>query len=136
MQTREVRAYRIDAREKWQGTGVFINAETDNIWVSYVGGGWTANPAWKTTTGAKLFVDGEGNRNYIGKEGYALPGVAEGALVGRIENGTPFYVGNRGHLPTEVKGQLYLIINDDLDGRYGKGYSDNEGYLDVVIGNE
>lgn len=91
------------------------------------GGQWTANPA----TG---MVGAAGNPRLIAKPGYALPGQPEGALIGRIGNsGVPFLVGNQVQLPRGQQGELQLCINDDLDGRYGAGLSDNLGSLSVEV---
>src|SRR5262249_54087048 len=93
--------YTIDAKVKWNRTGVFSSPGA-SIWVTVVGGSWTANPNWG------FRVDGEGNKRYIGKPGYALPGVPEGALVGRLGNQV-FYVGNRGRIPnTPQSEELFL----------------------------
>ena len=86
-----------------------------------------ANPA----TG---MVGGDGHAGLIAKPGYTLPGANEGALIGRIgSNGAPFLIGAQGQLPHGQKGELQLCINDDLDGRYGAGLSDNQGSLSVEV---
>lgn len=90
---------------------------------------WTveANPA----TG---MVSAAGNPRFIAKPGYTLPDQPEGALIGRIGNsGVPFLVGNQAQLPRGQQGELQLCINDDLDGRFGAGLSDNLGSLSVEV---
>jgi hypothetical protein len=42
-------------------------------------------------------------------------------------------VGNQVQLPRGQQGELQLCINDDLDGRYGAGLSDNLGSLSVEV---
>ena len=105
--------------------------------IDYVKGKWTANPE----TG---MVDADGNGSYIAKPGYTLEGAHEGALIGAVgkpgkDEGQvetpygPFLVGNSGSIPAGQHGFLFLCINDDLDGRYGAGFADNEGEVIVKI---
>ena len=80
-----------------------------------------------------IMVNGTGNPEYSqAAPGYALPGAAEGALVGMVGN-QPFLVGNRGVVPSNLSGMLHLAINDDVKGIYGAGYTDNSGSLKVMI---
>ncbi len=116
----------VAANVKWVNSGIRINA-TDTVEVRYNGGMWTANPSTGMT-------DANGNSAYIAKDGYTLPGKNEGALCGRIgENGNVFLVGKVATLPKGESGSLYLCINDDLDGRYGPGLSDNTGEVTVNV---
>ncbi len=116
----------IPANAKWVDSGMNINT-ADSVEVRYNGGMWSANP----DTGMN---DADGNSTYIAKEGYTLPGRNEGALCGRIgETGEVFWVGNVCQLPQGAAGNLYFCINDDLDGRYGAGFSDNIGEVTVNV---
>jgi choline dehydrogenase-like flavoprotein len=120
------RTVQVQANQPWQGTGVQVNGYSWQLAVCR-GGQWTANPA----TG---MVGGDGHAGLIAKPGYSLPGANEGALIGRIgSNGTPFLIGAMGQLPRGQQGELQLCINDDLDGRYGAGMSDNQGSLSVEV---
>lgn len=114
----------IEAHEKWQKTG-FMVGKDQNIVIKYISGQWTANPE-----SPRLY--GPDGINISAKPGYALPGVNEGSLVGRIKDRT-FYVGAELKLPPGLEGELELTINDDLEGRYGVGYTDNQGVLNVMI---
>jgi len=49
-----------------------------------------------------------------------------GALIGRIGNGTPFFVGSQGTIDARNSGRLYLTVNDDYDG-------DNSGEFRVDV---
>ena len=49
-----------------------------------------------------------------------------GALVGRIDNGTPFLIGNQGSVRMPAGGELFLGINDE-------DVSDNTGNFTVTI---
>ena len=120
------RTVQVQANQAWQGTGMQVNGQSWQLAVC-TGGQWTANPA----TG---MVGAAGNPRLIAKSGYAMPGQPEGALIGRIGNsGVPFLVGNQVQLPRGQQGELQLCINDDLDGRYGAGLSDNLGSLSVEV---
>lgn len=118
----------IDATVKWQNTGLQVNSG-DTVSVVYESGQWTANP---NDNGGQLYGP-DGNPSYIdAKPGYALPGQNEGALVGRIGSDV-FLVGTGVEHTTSSSGTLELCINDDLDGTYGAGFSDNKGSLKVSI---
>lgn len=113
----------VQANISWQSTGVTVG--TGAITITYLSGEWTANP----DTG---MVNAAGNPNYQGKDGYALPGANEGALIGSV-NGTPFLVGLGATVPQGLTGMLQLVINDDLSGIYGPGLTDNYGTVTVSI---
>ncbi|MCJ8205699.1 GMC family oxidoreductase [Pseudomonas sp. RGM2987] len=116
----------VAANKAWQGTGVQLGGPLPRL-VRYVSGLWCASPQGGN-------VDGNGGSRHIDYDSYALPGAAEGALVGRIgNNGTPFLVGDLRQLPENQQGELQLCINDDLTGAYGKGLTDNTGALTVRV---
>jgi vitellogenic carboxypeptidase-like protein len=116
----------VQAKTKWMDTGITLS-EDKNIILKYLSGTWTANPA----TG---FVDASGNSKYIAKTGYTLPGENEGALCGKIgDSGDVFLIGKEKKVKPSQTSNLFLCINDDLDGKYGAGFSDNEGTLSVAI---
>ncbi|NNA46068.1 GMC family oxidoreductase [Pseudomonas lactis] len=120
------RTVQVQARDPWQGTGLQVNGHSWQLAVC-TGGQWTANPG----TG---MVGAAGHPGLTAKPGYTLPGQPEGALIGRIgTSGVPFLVGNQAQLPRGQQGELQLCINDDLDGRYGAGLSDNQGSLSVEV---
>jgi hypothetical protein len=58
--------------------------------------------------------------------GAPLPRQFAGALIGRIDNGQPFGIGNQASLRMPASGILYLGVNDDI-------VSDNSGQFDVVV---
>jgi len=58
--------------------------------------------------------------------GAPLPHALAGALIGRIDNGAPFGIGNQTSLTMPATGTLYLGVNDDT-------VSDNSGQFQVVI---
>ena len=53
-------------------------------------------------------------------------GAFAGALIGRINSGAPFAIGNQETVRMPASGTLYLGINDD-------NVSDNSGHFQVVI---
>ena len=55
-----------------------------------------------------------------------MPDVLAGALIGRIDGGKPFGIGNLSSILAPASGMLYLGINDDV-------VSDNSGQFTVVI---
>jgi len=58
--------------------------------------------------------------------GAPLPSVHAGALIGRIDNGQPFGIGNQASVPMPNAGILYLAVNDDERG-------DNAGEFVVTL---
>jgi hypothetical protein len=63
-------------------------------------------------------------RKYV--SGAPLPAVFAGALIGRIDNGRPFAIGDLASVKMPANGMLYLGVNDD-------NVSDNGGQFQVVI---
>jgi Common central domain of tyrosinase len=116
----------LDAKVVWQDTGVDAQSGTP-LSVQYLSGQWMCSPGAGWTNGT-------GTSRFIAKPGYAMPGVNEGALVGKIgPNGAPFLIGNQNAAPTGQSGRLYLSINDDVPPRYGDGFKDNQGSLNIAI---
>jgi len=116
----------VQANETWQGTGVQINGLVPRL-VRYVSGLWCASPQGGN-------VDGNGGSRHIDYSSYALPGAAEGALIGRVgSGGKPFLVGDLAQVPGNQQGELQLCINDDLTGQHGAGLSDNTGALTIRV---
>jgi len=55
-----------------------------------------------------------------------LPAALAGALIGRIDNGQPFGIGDQTSVRMPASGILYLGVNDD-------NVSDNSGQFQVVV---
>ena len=120
--------FNIKANVKWQKTGIRINQSTV-AHITYESGLWTANPE---DNGGQLY-NAAGNPRFIeAKPGYTMPGQNEGALIGRIGDHV-FLVGMGTTTPAGLSGELDLCINDDLNGIYGAGFTDNEGSINVQI---
>ncbi len=111
----------------WQNAG-FVNAGMQYK-IAYVSGLWTANP---NINNGNLY-DANGSSVTATQAGYPLIGAPEGALIGQIGNNPPFLIGDSCVTPAGQTGQLQLVINDDLTGRYGAGLQDNVGQIIVSI---
>lgn len=120
--------FTLSAKTKWMKTGITINPKTSAD-IQVVGGSWTANPH---TNGGQLYSAAGDPQGAIAKPGYAIPGVREGMLVGRVGS-TVFPIGMGASTPPNIVGALELCINDDLNQEYGAGYTDNEGSIQVQI---
>ncbi len=118
----------VDATTLWMDTGLTLDG-TATVRIA-ANGEWSANPA-------NGLVGPDGHAGLIAKEGYNLEGQVEGLLVGQVvvAGGSPvvFPVGPIGFVPDGLIGPLHLSINDDMNGIYGAGFTDNEGSLTVRI---
>jgi hypothetical protein len=115
----------ISSRSLFQETGVELVSNEKAV-IEYQSGTWCVSPY----TGS---CDANGSARYpCAKEGYALQGAPEGALVGKIGD-TVFHVGKKAETPADKAGKLRLCANDDLYARYGSGFADNSGEITVKI---
>ncbi len=98
----------------WTDTGVDVVAGDELIVTAsgeaLLGGGESAGP------------DGDGECGLS----CPMPEAARGALVGRVAEGTPFFVGASFDDVATLPGRLELVVNDD-------SYDDNSGGFDVTI---
>jgi hypothetical protein len=121
----------IRARGSWQETGAVVAQGTAELEFR-ASGRWVFNPGLSAVGG-----DGDCRFSTRGRSMYAYSGPdgCEGQLIGRIGDGRPFVVGARGShtVAAGESGQVYLVINDDLQGLAGKGLTDNSGSLVVTI---
>jgi phosphatidylserine decarboxylase len=120
-------ATNVSATLPWQNAG-YIN-EGCQYSISYQSGLWTANP---NINNGNLY-DANGSSIIATQSGYPLIGAPEGALIGRIGNNPPFLIGDNALTPQGQTGQLQLTINDDLNGQYGPGLTDNVGQVILSI---
>lgn len=120
--------FTVIANVKWQDTGIKINANTIAT-ISFVDDLWTANP---NDNNGQLYNAAGNPTPIIAKPGYTMPGKNEGALIGRIGQ-TVFLIGMGATTPAGLIGHLELCINDDLNGEYGAGFTDNIGSINVQV---
>lgn len=123
--------FNVQSTQPWQQTNINIQ-QGSTVWVSFAGGGWTADPA---DNNGNLY-DANGSPDIIvppSQPLYPMVNVPMGALVGRVNGGTPFLIGNGSVVSDDVSGMLELCINDDLTGAYGAGLKDNKGAITVSL---
>ncbi len=120
----QIKFVSVDSKQKWQDTGVLVS-QGQTCWIIYESGLWTANPS----TG---MVNARGNEDIIAKKDYTCQYANEGALIAKI-NDTTYLSGLISNAPDGAIGNVELCINDDLNGEYGAGFSDNEGSITVGI---
>jgi hypothetical protein len=125
-------AFTILSNQPWQSTGVTIPPFVE-VMIVYQNGLWTADP---DTNGGKPY-DAAGCPGLLvptNQTNYPITGVQMGALVGRLDGGAPFLIGNGPYtIISAAGGALDLCINDDLTGQYGAGLEDNRGNVNVFI---
>jgi hypothetical protein len=110
--------FTVPANRQWTPTGIRVN-QGDVLHFSSSGEiHFTANAA------DRAGVAGSPDHKFIG--GAPLPTALAGALIGRIDNGLPFGIGDQTTIIAPASGLLYLGTNDD-------NVSDNSGQFQVVI---
>ncbi|UJS18221.1 MAG: hypothetical protein L3J17_03950 [Candidatus Jettenia sp.] len=115
----------------WEMTDVVVQENTSLCWKVEKDDVWSFNP--------KLFPNGHTADGIPidALKDYVQPGQPIGKLFGRIgDYGRIFPMGISGSiriLPSEDGEFLYLSMNDDIIGLYGKGFKDNKGELIVKI---
>lgn len=119
----------VDSTKSWQPTGFWVSPNIE-VSIDYLDGDWVADPS----TG-RFGPDGN-SKSLVHDNNYPLPKGPIGALVGRLgERGESFLVGRqfKSEYPGQALLQLYLVINDDLYARDGKGLTDNNGSIRVNV---
>jgi hypothetical protein len=108
----------VAANRQWTPTGIRVR-QGDVLQFSSSGEiHFTGNPT------DRAGVAGSPAHKFIG--GAPLPTTLAGALIGRIDNGLPFGIGNQTTITVPASGLLYLGTNDD-------NVSDNSGQFQVTI---
>jgi phosphatidylserine decarboxylase len=119
--------FNIVSTQAWQNAG-YVN-EGSSYKIQYIGGLWSANPS---INNGNLY-SAVGSSVVATQSGYPLTGANEGALVGKIGDNPVFLIGDGATIPAGQTGPLMLCINDDINGEYGAGLTDNEGQITVSI---
>lgn len=110
--------FTVAANRQWTPTGIRVN-QGDVLRFSSSGEiHFTGNPA------DRAGVAGSPDHKFVG--GAPLPNALAGALIGRIDNGLPFGIGDQTTITVPASGLLYLGTNDD-------NVNDNSGQFQVVI---
>jgi Ca2+-binding EF-hand superfamily protein len=106
----------VDARERWSDTGIDVRAG-DRITIQADGR--------VTLSGNNSDTAGPGGSSRRAQSA-PLPDQPAGALIARIGNSSPIFIGARQILTAESDGRLYLSVNDDH-------LLDNSGEFNVTI---
>jgi hypothetical protein len=110
--------FTVAANRQWTPTGIRVN-QGDVLHFSSNGEiHFTGNPA------DRAGVAGSPDHKFV--SGAPLPTALAGALIGRIDNGLPFGIGDQASITVPASGLLYLGTNDD-------NVADNSGQFQVVI---
>ena len=108
----------IPATRQWTPTSISVH-QGDRIHIETTGEiRWTANAAERARAAGSLDLKKT--------PGAPMPNAFAGALIGRIDSGRPFGIGDQTSLVAPASGLLYLGINGDNVG-------DNGGQFQVVI---
>jgi len=124
----EVVIVRADAA--WQRTDIILKRNHTIKWSVKEDDFWSFNTV--------MFPDGH-NADGIpvpALESYTLPGEDIGMLLGKTGEDRIISMGLSGSdyiRPEEEGNYLYLTMNDDLIGKYGEGFKDNNGEILVTI---
>jgi len=121
----------VDARQIWTDTGITVNrGDLVRFQASgqvRIGAQQEATATPDGSTFDPRTADPGVARNRPGVGRYPAPGVAPGALIGRIGNSAAFGIGTQSQpLPMPASGRLVLGVNDDDP-------SDNSGAFTVVV---
>ena len=120
----------VHADQAWQLTDIILKKHHIINWKVREDDYWSFN-----TT---MFPDGH-NADGIpvpALESYALPGEKIGMLLGKTDENrikSMGLSGSAGVIPGEEGNYLYLSMNDDLIGKFGEGFRDNNDEIMVTI---
>lgn len=120
----------VHANEAWQRTDIILKRDHTIKWHVKDDDYWSFNIA--------MFPEGH-NADGIpvpALESYALPGEDIGMLLGKTGEGRIIPMGLSGSdyiRPEDEGNYLYLTMNDDLIGKFGEGFKDNNGEILVTI---
>ena len=120
----------VHADQAWQLTDIILKKNHIINWKVREDDNWSFN-----TT---MFPDGHSADGIPvpALESYTLPGGNIGMLLGKTDEDIILSMGLSGSarvLPGEEGNYLYLSINDDLIGKFGEGFKDNNDEIAVTI---
>ena len=105
------------ANQQWENTGILVQIN-DTLTIWYISG------LWSPWSGG--YYDGEGSGGDPNCTCNVMRNVSHAALIGKIGNSSPFFIGNDFQQQMGQSGYLYLGINDNR-------LSDNSGSIKVSI---
>jgi Bacterial Ig-like domain/PA-IL-like protein len=113
----------VDAtQEAWQDTGIFLGAGDHVV----IDGSGTVDLDKNTPNYDNTPPDGVAE---TATSNFFLPGAKVGALIGKIDSGDPFLVGDLKTIDSVASsGELYLAVNDSFFG-----FTDNSGHFTADI---
>jgi hypothetical protein len=114
----------VDAtQEDWQDTGIFLRAGDHVV----IDGSGTVDLDKNTPNYDNTPPDGDVAETATSN--FLLPGANVGALIGKIDNGDPFVVGDLLTIDSVASsGELFLAVNDSFFG-----FTDNSGHFTADI---
>jgi hypothetical protein len=112
------RSFIVPGNRQWTSTSIRVNQD-DTL-------RFEATGEVRFTSNANDRAGAAGSLAHKLVPGAPLPAAFAGALIGRIDNGRPFGIGDQTSLRMPASGILYLGVNDD-------NVSDNSGQFQVVI---
>jgi hypothetical protein len=114
----QTRSFTVPGNRAWTPTGIRV---TQGDLLRFES---TGEIRFSPNANDRAVTAGSLDHKYV--SGAPLPRAFAGALIGRIDNGQPFGIGDQTSLSMPASGLLYLGINDD-------NVSDNSGQFQVVI---
>jgi hypothetical protein len=112
------RSFTVPGNRQWTPTNIRVS-QGDRLHIE-------ANGEVRFTSNAADRAQAAGSFAQKYTPGAPLPKAFVGALIGRIDNGRPFGIGDQESIVMPASGILYLGINDDK-------VSDNSGQFQVII---
>ncbi len=130
----EAVSFTVEANQSWQSTGINIQSDS-NVYIEAnrkKSKGWTADP--KDNKGKLYGIAGSPDIKVSPSQPlYPVVNVPLGALVGRVNGGTPFLITDGSAISGNLNGVLEFCINDDITGAYGAGLTDNQGSITLDL---
>jgi hypothetical protein len=112
------RTISVDSTERWTDTGMTVRPG-ESIEIS-------ARGSVRMSTNTRDLASPAGSRMGRRASEAPLPQHPAGALIGRIGESAPFFLGSNNAIVAPSSGRLYLGVNDDH-------LADNEGAFDVTV---
>ena len=112
------RSISVQGNRQWTPTNIRVT-QGDTVWFQVTG-------EIRLSANAMDRAGSAGSLNQRYATGAPLPRALAGALIGRIDNGRPFGIGDQTSLIMPASGTLYLGVNDDNVG-------DNSGQFQVIL---